>query len=99
MIKVLGYGAADIQKKGVSIIVKIDKAVIVRTLILFLSVINIVLERHGIKALPIENELISAIVSDGFLLCSVIISWWHNNSFTSAAKQADEYMKELKGSK
>ncbi|MDE6470710.1 MAG: SPP1 phage holin family protein, partial [Eubacterium sp.] len=24
--------------------------------------------------------------------------WWHNNSFTSAAKQADEYMKELKGS-
>lgn len=78
---------------------KIDKAVVIRTLILFLSVINIVLERHGIKALPIEDELISEIVSDGLLLCGVVSSWWHNNSFTSAAKQADEYLKELKGSK
>lgn len=78
---------------------KIDKAVVIRTLILFLSVINIVLERHGIKALPIENELISEIVSDGFLLCGVVMSWWRNNSFTPAAKQADEYLKELKGSK
>lgn len=78
---------------------KMDKAVIVRTIILFLSVVNIILERHGIKALPIENELICEIVSDGLLLCGVIASWWHNNSFTPAAKQADEYLKELKGSK
>jgi SPP1 family holin len=78
---------------------KIDNATIVRTIILFLSVINIVLERHGIKALPIDNDLISEAVSVGFLLYGVISSWWHNNSFTKEAQKADEYLKKLKNLK
>lgn len=57
------------------------------------------LERFGIKALPIENDLINEIVSVGILLYGVISAWWHNNSFTTPAKQADEYLKELKGGK
>ncbi len=78
---------------------KVDKATIVRTVILFLSVLNILLERFGIKALPIEYDLVSEVISVGFLLYGVISSWWYNNSFTKEAKQADEYLKELKGSK
>ncbi len=78
---------------------KADKAAIIRTVILVLSVINIVLERFGIKALPIGDELVSDIVSVVFLLYSVLTSWWHNNSFTKEAKQADEYLKELRGGK
>lgn len=78
---------------------KIDKATIVRTVILILSVLNIILERYGIKALPIDNDLISETVSVGFLLYGVFSSWWHNNSFTKEAKQADEYLKGLKEEK
>lgn len=77
---------------------KIDKATIIRTIILFLSLINIVLQLFGVKALPISNELVNEVVSVGFLLYGTVSSWWHNNSFTSPAKQADEYLKELKNS-
>lgn len=77
---------------------KTDKTTIARTVILFLSLVNVVLQLFGIKALPISNELVNEAVSVGFLLYSAVSSWWHNNSFTSCAKQADEYLKELKKS-
>lgn len=77
----------------------VDKATIARTVILVLALLNIILERFGIKALSIDDELVSEVVSVGFLLYSVITNWWHNNSFTKEAKQADEYLKELKGAK
>ena len=77
---------------------KIDKATIARTIILSLSLINIVLQVFGIKALPISDDLVNELVSVGFLLYSAVSSWWHNNSFTSHAKQADEYLKELRNS-
>lgn len=78
---------------------KIDKTTLIRTVILFISVINIVLELFGIKAIPIEDEMVSEVISVGLLLYSVISAWWHNNSFTREAKQADEYLKELRGGK
>lgn len=77
---------------------KIDKATIARTVILLLALVNIVLQMFGIKALPISDETVNDVVSVGFLLYSAISSWWHNNSFTSHAKQADEYLKELRNS-
>lgn len=78
---------------------KVDKATIARTVVLVLALLNIILERFGIKALPIDNELVNQVISVGFLLYGVITNWWHNNSFTKEAKQADEYLKELKGAK
>lgn len=78
---------------------KFDKATIVRTVILFLSVLNIVLERFGIKALPIEDDMVNELISVGILFYGVFSSWWHNNSFTKEAQQADEYLKELRGKK
>lgn len=78
---------------------KTDKAAIIRTVILVLSLFNIVLEKFGIKAIPIDNELVSETISVGLLLVSVISAWWHNNSFTREAKEADEFLKELKGQK
>ena len=78
---------------------KTDKAAVIRTVILVLSLLNIVLEKFGIKAIPIDNELISETISVGLLLVSAIASWWHNNSFTREAKEADEFLKELKGRK
>lgn len=84
--------------KGIQIM-KCDKTTIVRTIILILSLVNVCLEQFGIKIIPIDNEVISQIVSLVLLVYSAISSWWHNNSFTEAAKKADQYMKELKGGK
>lgn len=78
---------------------KIDKATLVRTIILFFSVLNIILERFGISAIPIEDELVNEVISVGLLIFSTVSSWWKNNSFTKEARQADEYLKELKEEK
>ncbi len=78
---------------------KIDKSTLIRTIILFFSVLNIVLEKFGISAIPIEDELVNEVISVGLLLYGVISSWWKNNSFTREARQADEYLKELKEEK
>ncbi|MGN0521048.1 MAG: phage holin [Eubacterium sp.] len=78
---------------------KIDKATIIRTIILFLSLINVILEIFGVKTIPVDNELIGQVVSVGLLLYSAVSSWWHNNSFTEAAIKADEILKQLKGEK
>ena len=78
---------------------KIDKATLVRTIILFFSVLNIILERFGISAIPIEDELVNEVISVVLLIFSTVSSWWKNNSFTKEARQADEYLKELKEEK
>lgn len=78
---------------------KIDKATLVRTIILFFSVLNIILEKFGVSAIPIEDELVNEVISVGLLVYSTISSWWKNNSFTKEARQADEYLKELKEEK
>lgn len=77
----------------------VDKATIIRTIILFLSLLNVVLQMFGVKTIPIDNELVTEVVSVGFLLYSTVSSWWHNNSVTKEAIQADEYLKQLKEEK
>lgn len=74
---------------------KIEKATIIRTVILFLSLINIVLEMKGVKTLPIDNEIISEAVSIILLIVSSLTAWWKNNSFTKNAIKADEYKAQL----
>lgn len=81
------------------ILMKLNKSAVIRTVILFISLLNIILQMFGIKALPIDNELVNDAVSVGFLIASAVASWWKNNSFTQEAVQADEYLKSLKGNK
>jgi len=76
--------------------VKLDKATIIRTIILFISLLNVVLRMCGVKTLPIDNELIAEAVSVIILIASTVCSWWYNNSFTEKARKADEYMKNLR---
>lgn len=75
---------------------KMTKATIIRTIILFVSLLNVALRMFGVKTLPIDNELIGEAVSVIILVASAISSWWYNNSFTERARKADEYMKKLR---
>ncbi|EUJ56615.1 phage holin [Listeria fleischmannii] len=73
--------------------------VVARTLVLFVALANQVLAMFGIGVINLavnEADLANALT----LLFTVVASvwaWWKNNSFTKAAKKADEILKLEKG--
>ena len=74
----------------------VSKATIIRTICLVIAIVNIVLEIRGYSILPIDNELVTEAVSIIFLICSAVVSWWKNNSFTENAIVADTVLASLK---
>ncbi len=75
---------------------KVSTDTIVRTIVLIITLINQVLTMIGKNPLPFaEDELYTTITA----IITVIVSiwtWWKNNSFTSEAIIADEYLKSMK---
>ena len=74
----------------------VSKRTIIRTAVFMLGLINQILTMTGHNVLPINDKQLSQTISDIWVIVSGIIVWWKNNSFTSAAIDADAYMKELK---
>ena len=68
---------------------KISAATIARTAVLLLALTNQVLSALGKPMLPIESQTVEQLVTAGITTVAALISWWNNNSFTSAAIQAD----------
>lgn len=75
---------------------KISKGTIIRTVCLILAIINNALALWGKSPLPIDNEMVTEVISFAFTVAASLVAWWKNNSFTTAAIEADEYMKERK---
>lgn len=75
---------------------KITKGTIVRTIMLFAVMLGILLRRCGINVLPIEETEVVKVVETVIELGSILAAWWYNNSFSSAARKADEFFKTLK---
>ena len=73
-----------------------NKETIIRTVLLSLALLNQILVSMGKSIIPIEDELISQLVSSAFTVVTSIWAWWKNNSFTFAAIEADKLLKELK---
>ena len=69
---------------------------IVRTICLFLALVNQLLSNAGIAVLPIENEEVETIVTTCITVGMAVWNWWKNNSFTKKALAADAYMEKLK---
>ena len=75
----------------------IEVGTVVRTVCLFLAIINQILSATGHSPLPITNEQVETIVTTGLTVIFSLIAWWKNNSFTPAAIKADKELKALKG--
>lgn len=73
--------------------VKVDT--IIRTVVLFIALINSILTACGHSLIPVTDEQIAEIISSAVTIGASLWSWWKNNSFTKPAIKADEYMKEL----
>ena len=75
---------------------KIESAVIARTVAMVIALLNNCLLMAGIPVIPIEDETINEVVSGLFLIGTTVWAWWKNNSFTKAAQAGDETMKAMK---
>lgn len=76
-----------------------DKATIIRIVLLALALINQVLVINGYSPLSIDEEVIENLISSAFVIVMACITTWKNNSFTKEAKQSDAKLKQLKAEK
>ena len=58
--------------------------------------INQLLSATGHPVIPIEDATVETLVSTCFTVVMAVIAWWKNNSFTSEAIKADEYLDLLR---
>ena len=74
----------------------ISAGTIARTACLLLALTNQLLSACGKLVLPIESQTVEQLVTAGITTVAALISWWNNNSFTTAAIQADQTYDKLK---
>lgn len=72
---------------------------IIRTIVLALALINQFCTMRGHSLIPISDEQVAELVTLLITIGSSVWAWWKNNSFTQAALEADEVMRELKDRK
>lgn len=73
-----------------------DKAVVIRTIVLVVALINNALALFGKSPLPIESEDVESLVTLLFTLGASLWAWWKNNSFTFAAREGDKTMRRYR---
>ena len=74
----------------------VKTATIVRTVCLFLALVNQMLSNAGHAVLPIQDEQVEIVVTTCITIGVAVWNWWKNNSFTKKAIAADKYMDGLK---
>lgn len=67
-----------------------------RTIVLLLALVNQCLAAAGKPVIPVDDETLSSLITNGFTVAAALIAWWKNNSFTCAALNADEVYKMMK---
>lgn len=78
---------------------KVSAGTITRTIILALALLNQILTACGYNVIDISSETVNTLISTIFTVITAIITFWKNNSFTKAAIEADEVLKEIKATK
>lgn len=72
---------------------KPSKGTIIRTVCLILALVNNVLAIAGKSPLPIDDAVVTEVVSFIFTAAASLTAWWKNNSFTQRAIEADEVLR------
>lgn len=75
---------------------KVTVETVVRTIVLVVTLLNQVLTMLGKNPLPFAEDELYSMLTAAATVAATLWAWWENNSFTSAAIQADEYLAELK---
>ena len=77
---------------------KISAGTLTRTAVLGLALANQLLSAAGKSVLPINNAQLEQMISSGLTVGAALAAWWKNNSVTSEAIEADEFMAKMKKS-
>ena len=72
---------------------KVSKETIARTVVLFVALLNTVLNACGKNPLAFRDDEVYTGVSAVVATVAAVWAWWKNNSFTAAAVKADEVLK------
>lgn len=75
---------------------KPNKETVIRTIILFIALINQILTMTGKNPLPFAEDDLYAFLTGAATIIASVWAWWKNNSFTKNAIEADKYLKSLK---
>ena len=75
---------------------KISAGTITRTAVLLLALTNQILSACGKPVLPIESTTVEQLVTAGITTVAALVAWWQNNSFTTAAIEADKTFERMK---
>ena len=75
---------------------KVSVETVVRTIVLVVTLLNQVLTMLGKNPLPFAEDELYSMLTAAATVAATLRAWRKNNSFTSAAIQAVEYMKEIK---
>lgn len=75
---------------------KISAGTVARTACLLLALTNQVLSACGKPVLPIESQTVEQLVTAGITTVAALVAWWKNNSFTTAALEADKTYEKVK---
>ncbi|KZN99343.1 phage holin [Pseudobacillus badius] len=77
---------------------KIDNGTIVRTVVLFVALVNQLLAACGYSPLPFDDQQVEKFVSSLITIAASIWAWWKNNNITRKARRNEEMLKR-EGSK
>lgn len=75
---------------------KVSTETIIRTVMLIVTLINQVLTTLGKNPLPFAEDELYTLLTTVATIIAAVWAWWKNNSFTSAAISADDYLTKLK---
>lgn len=74
----------------------IKKDTIIRTILLAVALVNQILVSTGHSIIPLDNEALTEFISLALTIAASVWAWWKNNSFTVAARKADQVLTEEK---
>lgn len=78
---------------------KVSKGTIIRTACLVLAIVNNALALAGKSPLPIDDAMLTEVISFVFTVVTSVVAWWKNNDFTTEAIEAGKFLKELREKK
>ena len=76
-----------------------QKAMIIRTIVLAVALLNQTLVMFGWSPLPFTNEEVEYGLTALFTVVATGWNWYKNNSVTDEGKAADRYLQKLKDEK
>ena len=76
-----------------------DTSLIVRLVVSIIASVNAACAIVGVPPLDVTEDQVYTVVSVAAMIGAWAWGFWKNNSFTKEAKQADEYLAELKAGK